>query len=424
MPPSNLSPRPSFLAEYRDQLQAFRPNARFYLISVLLTGATLGVFRLLFNFYVLSLGYDEALLGNLITTSNMSALLLALPLGFLVSRVGRKAALVSGGLLVILAVGVMGVFPSIAVFYAMNLLLGAAQSLSSVAMGPFLMENSQEDERAYLFSFASGIQMASQFVGNWLGGYVPSWVAELRGVAATSSGAYSGALLIIAIVGLLGVLPLLFIRQKPILANDRDNFDPLRFARAHPRQLFKLFFPLLLVSVGAGLFVPFMNIFFRVVHHQPDPVIGGLMAWGSLAMGVGLLIAPPLAARLGKLKLVVITQGLSIPFMILLGFAPWFWASALAYFVRMALMNMSNPIYQNFVLEQVDEGSRATVASLYSMVWNFGRAFSPSISGALQVSAGFGLPFTIAIALYAVAISLYYVFFLRHNSAAAPQPVA
>ncbi len=422
MTPSNLSPRPSLLVEYRDQLRAFRPNARYYLVSVLLTGATLGVFRLLFNFYVLSLGYDEALLGNLITTSNMSALLLALPLGFLVSRVGRKAALVSGGLLVILAVGVMGVFPSIAVFYAMNLLLGAAQSLSSVAMGPFLMENSQEDERAYLFSFASGIQMASQFVGNWLGGYVPSWVAELRGLPATSSGAYSGALLVIALVGLLGVLPLLFIRQKPILANDRDNFDRLRFARTHPRQLFKLFFPLLLVSVGAGLFVPFMNIFFRVVHHQPDPVIGGLMAWGSLAMGVGLLIAPPLAARLGKLKLVVITQGLSIPFMILLGFAPWFWASALAYFVRMALMNMSNPIYQNFVLEQVDEGSRATVASLYSMVWNFGRAFSPSISGALQVSAGFGPPFIMAIALYAVAISLYYAFFLRSNPASIPQP--
>lgn len=418
-----LPPRPSMLAEYRSRLAAFRPNARFYLLSVLITGATLGVFRLLFNFYVLSLGYDEALLGNLITVSNMSALALALPLGFLVSRIGRKPALVWGALLVILSVAAMGAWPSVAMFYAMNLLLGAAQALSSVAMGPFLMENSGEEERSYLFSFSSGIQMGSQFVGNWLGGYVPSWVGAFRGVAATSAGAYSGALLIIALAGLLGVLPLLFIRQKPVAIKDRNSFDPLRFARAHPRQLFKLFFPLLLVSVGAGLFVPFMNIFFRVVHHQSDPAIGGLMAWGSLAMGVGLLIAPPLADRLGKLRLVVITQGLSIPFMILLGFSPWFWASAAAYYVRMALMNMSNPIYQNFVLEQVDEDSRATVASLYSMVWNFGRAFSPSISGALQVTAGFGPPFAIAIALYAVAISLYYAFFLRRGARlSAPQP--
>lgn len=412
MPDSSES-RPSVLGDYRERLAAFRPNARYYLFSVLITGATLGVFRLLFNFYVLSLGFDEALLGNLITTSNMSALLLALPLGFVVTRIGRKPALIMGAFLVIVAVAAMGLWPSVAMFYAMSLLIGAAQSLSSVAMGPFLMENSGEAERAYLFSFASGIQMASQFVGNWLGGYAPSWVGALRGVEATSSSAYSGALLLIALAGLFGILPLLFIRPKPIARNDRDNFAPLAFARAHPRQLFKLFFPLLLVSVGAGLFVPFMNIFFRVVHQQPDPVVGGLMAWGSLAMGVGLLIAPPLADRLGKLRLVVLTQGLSIPFMLLLGFAPWFWVSAAAYFVRMALMNMSNPIYQNFVLEQVEEESRATVASLYSMVWNFGRSFSPSISGAMQVTAGFGPPFAIASALYAVAISLYYVFFLR-----------
>jgi MFS family permease len=422
MSPEPVSPRASVLADYRSRVRAFSPNARAYLVSVLITGATLGIFRLLFNFYVLSLGYNEALLGNLITTSNMTALALALPLGWLVSRIGRKAALVGGAGLVILAVAAMGAWPGVAMFYAMNALLGAAQSLSSVAMGPFLMENSGEDERAYLFSFSSGLQMASQFVGNWMGGYLPSWVAGLRGVAATSAAAYSGAMLAIAAAGILGVLPLFLLRQKPPARAGRGDFDPFKFAKGHPRQIFRLFFPLLLVSIGAGLFVPFMNVFFRVVHHQPDPVVGGLMAWGSLAMGVGLLIAPPLADRLGKLRLVVITQGLSIPFMILLGFAPWFWVSALAYYVRMGLMNMSNPIYQNFVLEQVDEDSRATVASLYSMVWNFGRAFSPSVSGALQVTAGFGPPFAIAIALYAVAISLYYAFFLRRAPRPAAQP--
>ena len=62
-----------------------------------------------------------------------------------------------------------------------------------------------------------------------------------------------------------------------------------------------------------------------------------------------------------------------------LGFAPDFNISAMAYYVRMALMNMSNPIYQTFVMEKVDASDRTTVASLYSMVWNSGRAFSPSI---------------------------------------------
>ena len=84
----------SVLKEYASRVRAFKPNARFYLLSVMLIGAAMGVFRLLFNFFVLSLGYDEALLGKLITTSNTTALLLALPMGYIVGIWGRKQALV------------------------------------------------------------------------------------------------------------------------------------------------------------------------------------------------------------------------------------------------------------------------------------------------------------------------------------------
>jgi MFS family permease len=175
----------------------------------------------------------------------------------------------------------------------------------------------------------------------------------------------------------------------------------------------------MIISVGAGLFMPFMNVFFRVVHGQSDQTIGTLFAWGSLAMGIGLMIAPPIADKLGKIQFVVLTQGLAIPFMILLGFAP-FGVSALAYYARLALMNMSNPIYQTFVMEQVDGSVRATVASLYSMVWSFGRAFSPSVSGWLQVHYGFDPVFGIAISLYVSAILLYWMFFLRPAKQPAP----
>jgi MFS family permease len=132
----------------------------------------------------------------------------------------------------------------------------------------------------------------------------------------------------------------------------------------------------------------------------------------GIAMGIGLLLAPAIAGRIGKIQLVVLSQGLSIPFMVLLGFAP-FTVSALAYYVRMALMNMSNPIYQTFVMERVESSERTTVASLTSMVWNSGRAFSPTISGWLQVNYGFTPVFMLAITLYACAIPLYWLFFLR-----------
>jgi MFS family permease len=155
-------------------------------------------------------------------------------------------------------------------------------------------------------------------------------------------------------------------------------------------------------------------------------VIGSIFAWGSLSMGIGLLIAPPLADRMGKIQLVVITQGLSIPFLIMLGFAPWFWLSVVAYYVRVALMNMSSPVYQTFVMERVEPKARATVASLNSMAWNFGWAFSPTVSGLLQVRYGFGPSFTGTIILYMVSVILYWAFFWRGQvkpaAAPAPQP--
>ncbi len=403
----------NFLQEYIYQIRLFKKNARLYLLTVLITGATMGVYRLLFNFYVLSLGHDEAVLGNLITTNQMTALLLALPMGFVVDRFGRKKALITRSLFLTSSILGVALFPTLAVFYAMNVVFGVVQSLSAVATAPFLMENSGEEERTYLFSFTSGLQMGSVFVGNWLGGYLPSWVGAFRGFDPTSSFAYGGSLLAVSLVAIIGFIPLIFIRPVKLHGRQNKNFSPLEFTRNHPKLLSKILIPTLFISIGAGLFIPFMNVFFRVVHGQSDQVIGTLFAWGSLAMGIGLMIAPPIAERLGKIQLVMLTQGLAIPFMILLGFSPVFGMSAGAYYIRMALMNMSNPIYQTFIMEQVDATSRATVASLYSMVWSFGRAFSPSISGWLQVTYGFDPVFGGAIVLYAIAITLYWVFFLR-----------
>ena len=102
---------------------------------------------------------------------------------------------------------------------------------------------------------------------------------------------------------------------------------------------------------------------------------------------------------MGKIKLVVLTQALSIPFLAMLGYAPWFWLSTSAYYVRIALMNMSGPVYQTFVMENVESGARATVASLVSMANNFGWALSPSISGWLQVRYGFDAAFAGTIVL-------------------------
>jgi MFS family permease len=265
--------------------------------------------------------------------------------------------------------------------------------------------------------------MAMASVGSWIGGYLPSWIGLTRGVPAVSSQAYAGALLVVSITFAIGLIPLAMLRTPRLQRSERSVFAPLSYASKQPSLLGKLILPILVTSIGAGLIMPFMNVFFRQVHHQPDPVVGSLFAWGSLAMGIGLLLAPPLANRMGKIQLVVATQALSIPFLIILGFSPIFWLSTMAYFIRLALMNMSTPVYQTFVMEHVEPSARATVASLVSMAWNFGWTLSPTVSGILQVRYGFGPPFLGTIILYTISTLLYWAFFLRGRQEPEPAPV-
>jgi MFS family permease len=404
------------VATYIERVRAFSPNARKYLISIMIFGAGFGIHRILFNFFLRSLGYDETFMGLLSTVSSMTVLIAALPMGYLADILGRKLSLVIAGLVIGASILLMVIFPSSAMLIIMNILMGIGNSLGSVVSGPFLMENSGEVERTYLFSISSGLRMAAFSVGDWIGGYLPSWFGGFFNVSVTSKTAYAWAIAMAGVLVMIAVIPRALLKRKHVPSNERSIFAPLSFARENPGMLSKLLLPMLITSIGAGLIMPFMNIFFSNVHNQPDPVIGTMFAWGSLAMGVGLILAPAFADRYGKIKVIVFTQALSIPFLALLGFSPLFGVSAFAYYIRLTLMNMSSPVYQTFVMEQVNSESRAMVASLNSMVNSFGRAFSPIISGLLQVRYGFGPSFLGTIILYVISILLYYLFFIRGRS--------
>ncbi len=415
--------RRSVLSTYLSRVRAFTSNARLFLLSLLFFGVAMGISQLLFNFYVLSLGYNEATLGNLVTARSLTSLIAALPMGYLTDRIGSKNAFLIGYLAYGVSMAMMLIFPSVPIFISMNVLQGVAQSLSGVATGPFLMENGGPKERTYLFSLSSGLRMTATSIGEWLGGYLPGWAAGIIAVSAVSSKAYGWSLWVMAFLSLASAVPVILMKTNLRSISQRSAFAPVSFVRKNPGLLGKLILPSLVISIGAGMVMPFMNVFFRNVHSQSDTAIGVIFAWGSLAMGIGLVVAPALAERFGKIQVVTATQALSIPFLALLGFAPWFEVSVVAYYIRLTLMNMSGPIYSTFTMERVDPESRGMIASLSSMAGNFGWAFSPTISGLLQVRSGFQWPFTITMITYVIAISMYYAWFLAKDRGKQPVEV-
>lgn len=407
------------ITNYAGRIRLFRPNARLYLGSITLFGLGFGIYRLLFNFYILSLGYSEGFLGTLITVNSFTALLGALPVSVVSDWLGRKRSFLTSAALSAAAVIGVITWRNTAGFVCMSVLFGLSNSLMGVTSSPFMMENSGKKERSYLFSFSFGLQTMASFVGNSIGGNLPTWLGAQVGAGATSTTAYALSLLFTAGTMVLALVPFALLKRTessaPSPRRPQSILAPFRYAGKNISLLGKLIGPMLIISLGAGLLIPFLNVFYRNVYHQPDSTIGFLFALGSLSMGVGLLISAPIADRLGKVQMVVLTQGISIPFIFVLGFSPWFELSAVAYLIRGMLMNMSNPIYQNFVMEQVEEEAQAMVASLTSMSWNFGWAFSPQVSGWVQETYGFGPLFFGTATTYAIATYLSYHYFIRRK---------
>lgn len=411
---------------YMAKLGQFSHNARWILLVSFLTGLALGGWRLLFNFYALSLdaSFDESFLGTLQTLQSLAAIVMALPAAYIAGRFSHKPLLV--GVSVMLSGAMLGsvLLPTRESLIVFRMLFGVGFAAQQVIVAPFLMANTSEEERQWVFSFNLGLTMTATFVGNTIGGSLPLLFANLMSIEATSTLAYQWSIGTLGIIALTGIIPLLLLRPSPNEIEVRET--PWHLIKAYGMLLLPFLLPNVLVGLGAGLMQPFMNLYFRSVYGQTDFVIGLLFAFGGFSMAVAQFAAPPMADRLGKINAVMLTQALSIPFLLLLGIGAfvvpsglgavplWFGIAAVAYNVRLALMNMGNPIYQTFMLEGVPEKVSALAVSLSSISFQFGWFVMPQVSGWLQVRYGemgfVPIFFSVAV-FYALAVAMEWYFF-------------
>lgn len=128
------------------------------------------------------------------------------------------------------------------------------------------------------------------------------------------------------------------------------------------------------------------------------------------------MVGPRVAGVLGsKIRAVVLTQGLSLVFLLVMGFSPLFWLVAIGFLMRGTLMNMAVPLYSAFSMEQIVESEQGTVNSVKELAWQVGWAVGPYISGLVQVSYGFTPLFVTTAVLYASAIMFTWIFFEKRE---------
>jgi MFS family permease len=400
------------VTRYAQQLKRFSPNAQYFLLSTVITGVSFSIYQLIFNLFIVSQGYSRAFLGSLQSMPNLVALICTIPAGVVVDIIGRKRSMLIAAVLRTLATLGIVVAPGPGWLEVSVIGFGIAQSLAMVSSAPFMMENSSPEERNALFSANFGLQTLVGFVGTLVGGYLPTWFGGLLDVGVESPLAYAATLGVTVLLSVVAILPLLAIHEQRGPRAAVRSIWPWRNV-SDLGLVTRIFVPNIVISMGAAILIPYMNLFFKQTFGIPDRTLGTIFAVSAVVTGVATLTSPLLAQRWGRIRALVGTQLVSIPFLLTIGFAPSLAAATIAFWVRAALMNMGNPLYSAFAMEQVEERERATVSGLMGLSWNIGWTIGPFVSGYMQQNPNIGFQpiFVITCTLYVVAALLEKIFF-------------
>ena len=196
-------------------------------------------------------------------------------------------------------------------------------------------------------------------------------------------------------------------RRKPARIGLPSISDPGMFMR--------LILPGFLISLGAGQVIPFLNLFVQRKFGLDLPSLNAVFAVTSLGTTLAILLQPALARRVGKIGSVVLVQGASIPFLVVLGFSPLLWSVIGAMAIRNSLMNAGNPIFNAFAMERLQPSERATYAAAASLAWSLGWVIAGPWYSLLQASlgftAGYAVNFVTIIVLYTTGTFLVWRWF-------------
>jgi MFS family permease len=407
---------------YALEYTRFSRNAKLYLFSFFLSGFSFAGFILFFNFYLHSLHYDDGVIGVLNAMPNICGVLFGIPAGYLGDRVGHKRMLIGGT--VINTAGFIG-FSMTGSLPMLSLLLFVSSfglTITWTLAAPFMADNSSEAERTQLFSLQFALSTLVNFLGSIGMGFMPSlWAGWLK-VRPDSTEALRATLLVAGASLVLSVIPLLFLTEQPhrVRAAERKQAKGKgsNFFLRNPGLVMRLMLPSVLIGMGAGLTIPFLNIFVNSKFNIEYESLGILFGFADLSTTMAIFIQPLLARRFGKVRAVVMFQALSLPFLVVLGFAPYFWMVAIALYVRGALMQAANPVYMVFMQEQVPVEKRATMAGIMMVSDNLARGggsiFSGFLRGSVGQMAGFNMLFGLMICSYIGSIGLFY-FSFRHR---------
>ena len=386
----------------------------------------------------MALGYPESALPAFNRLGLAGAALAAVAGGPLVDLAGPRRSMLLGTAIAALGAVLILVAPSGLAIGIGMLLASLGSVFVYVAAPPFMARHSSPPERQYLFGIVAAAYVVSTATGAALGGAIPNLLRGWWGALDLAT-TYRAALLIGGLLSAAGIPLLWRTRESPSWTDASD--EPLTgtadLTALRPSALIRALlsdrrFVVLvtefvladgLIRVGGNLVIPYMNVFF-VRHLGAPEALYGALRFGERALVVlATLLVALLVTRYGPVTTIVVTQVLSVPMLLALGFAPTLAVAAAAFLIRGPLMEMTQPTRDAFLMEVMPPDRRATAFAALTLA-GYVIGFAASYPAERLLRGGrFDLAFAITGALYVASAVLYWLFF-HHRQEAAPHRCA
>jgi predicted MFS family arabinose efflux permease len=141
--------------------------------------------------------------------------------------------------------------------------------------------------------------------------------------------------------------------------------------------IFRALSPLILISIGAGLTIPFVNLFFNSVFGLSSSNFSLLGSITAILVFIFSLLVPTLRKKYGYWATIVVVQSFAIIFLIIMSLTELYayhsyalFVAILAYILRQPLMHMAHPASNELMMNFVGKKNQELISALSSSLWS------------------------------------------------------
>lgn len=424
-------------AAYLATLRTFQRNVWFYFVAISLIGFTVdgGIFSVVFNLFLLRLGYDPAFVGQINSAGLLSFALCSLPAGTLGSRLGNRRAMIIGISLMMGSSLLLALTELLPPDLRGTWLLGSyiifhgSIAIFFVNTAPFLMSMTTEEQQSHAFAIQSAMISGAGFIGSIIGGTLPGIFADLLGLDLNGATPYRYPLLLAGITLNIGIIALLRAKDRPgvhaprLLPRPRRLYATLfrvpRFGRLPLQNLDRTFVKLVVVVslvrllqiAGMAVLMTFFNVYMDDGLGAPTSQVGLITGLGRLLAVPIVLTMPLLSARWGNRDLSIWASLSAVLFLLPVAFIPTWWAAGIGYMGVIAGSSIRYTSFLIYVMAMIKPEQRSFMSGINEMTAGLSFAGMALLGGYVIVQQGYQTLFLLGALVTLIGTVVFWWYF-------------